>query len=386
MKSRRQGFALVATMLAMLVVGAIVTGGFYAASQESQITKSLGHGDDALSVAETGLNQTMATVLFRSLDSIPLGTTRTNPVAAVSVNSNVRGNYITHITRVSNSLFVFRSDAQVVRGGYVVGGGRSLATMARVRTADFDNQAAVVIYGDLTVGGNSEVDGADQYPTEWVTSGCPPLTGSSAAVLTNPGTTIQTTGTGDINGNISRESLTSGTFNVFGDITWNDLVAMAEKRYPTSQTENPVPNWSGTTCNRSVRSNWGMPLDPTNPCFNYFPIIHVGQDLRISSSNRGQGILLVEGNLEISGGFTFYGIVVVKGQIRITGTGGHINGTAMVFGGGELDSVSAIFGDALLQYSSCSIERAVLNNAAFSRAVPIMHRSWMDLTAIQGGN
>jgi hypothetical protein len=386
MMSRREGFALVATMLAMLVVGAIVTGGFYAASQESQITRSLSHADDALSIAETGMNQEMASTLFRSLDSIAIGTTRTNPSQAVTVNSVVKGNYVTKITRLTTSTFVFQSDAQVIRGGRNVGAGRTLATMARVRTADFDNQAAVVIYSDLRVGGSSEVDGTDQYPVEWTGQDCPPLTGGTAAVVTNPGTTIETMGGGVINGTISRQTLSAGTFTVFGDLTWNDLVAMAEKRYPTDETVNPVAVWSGTSCTTSIRDNWGQPLIITNPCFNYAPIIYAAQDLHISSSNRGQGILLVEGNLDISGGFTFHGVVVVKGRLTITGTGGHINGTAMAYGGGDLDSVSSVMGNALLQYSSCSIDRAVKNNSAFSRAVPIYHRSWMDMTAIKGGN
>lgn len=384
MNSRREGFALVVTMLAMLVVGAIVSGGFYAASQESQITKSLSHAEDAFQIAEAGLNTTMATTSARSLDSIAVNGFRNVGPVNITVNANVRGRYSVRISRVGEEMFVFESTANVLRGGRNVGAERKLASAGRLRHVDFDNQAAVVVYGDLTVGGNSEVDGLDSAPFQWAGEDCPPLTTGTSAVLTNPGTTIATQGSGDIDGPITNAVLNAGTFTVFGDLTWNDLVAMRDKYYPTSQTVNPAPSVSLTVCN-PILNNWGDPLNPVSPCFNYMPIIHVGQNLRISSSGSGQGILLVEGDLEISGGFTFYGVVVVKGEIRITGTGGHINGTAMVFGGGSLDSSSAIYGNALLAYNSCAIERAVLNSQA-QRAVPIRHRSWVDATAVQDGN
>ena len=51
----------------------------------------------------------------------------------------------------------------------------------------------------------------------------------------------------------------------------------------------------------SVATNWGAPTVKTSPCFNYFPIIyHYGRP-QLSGSGAGQGILLVEGNLTVTG-------------------------------------------------------------------------------------
>ena len=387
-QARREGFALAATILAMLVVGAIVTGGFYAASQEGQVARSLSGAEDALYIAETGLNQAMATTNATQYNQILINGSVTRSAVNVSVGSTVIGNYVIKISRVDNYMFLIESTGTQTRGGRYAGASRKVAAMARLRVADFDNQAAVMIYGNLSVGGTSDIDGGDTFPAGWVGQGCTAMSTGTSAVLTNPTTTVTTSGSGSISGPVTRQTLTSGNFTVFGDMTWPELVAMRDIHFAGGGTVGPQPATTGSPlrCNTALIDNWGDPSSPTSPCFNYFPIIYSSGNLRISSSDVGQGILLVDGELDISGGFTFYGVVIVTGEIKMTGTGGHVNGTSMVFGGGQLGSTSSTVGNSLLQYSSCAIERATMNNNALARAVPIHHRSWIDLSAVTGGN
>ncbi|HSL69491.1 MAG TPA: hypothetical protein VK864_04575 [Longimicrobiales bacterium] len=384
LESRREGFALAGTILAMLVVGAVVTGGFYAASQEGQVARSSGSADDAMFLAETGLSRVVAQTTKGQLAALPVNTSINASPITVNSGGTVLGSYVSGITRLSNELFLVRSTGTISRGRYG-GATRTLANVIRFRSMAFDHETAVMVYGGLTVGGNALVDGTDDYPAAWAAEGCTTVS-SSAAVTTNPGTQIKTQGSGDIVGATKRTSLAADSFTVFGDVTWNELVGMREKVYPHNTTVGPDAVFTLTDCIVSAPDNWGSPLIPTNPCFDYAPIIHAEGDLRISSSSTGQGILLVEGDLEISGGFNFYGIAVVLGEVTITGTGGHINGTSMVYGGGNISSTSTTLGDAALLYSSCAIERAILNNESLSRGFPIAHRSWLDLSAIRGGN
>jgi hypothetical protein len=86
----------------------------------------------------------------------------------------------------------------------------------------------------------------------------------------------------------------------------------------------------------------------------------------------GQGILLVEGDLNVQGGFTFYGITVVRGNLKTTGTGGHFNGAVMA-ANVELDDIT-VLGDALIQFSSCAVSRA-LQGASPGR--PFRSRGWL---------
>ena len=138
-------------------------------------------------------------------------------------------------------------------------------------------------------------------------------------------------------------------------------------------------------CTTSNWQNWGEPILVTNPCYTWYPIMHATGDLHISSSGSGQGILLVDGNLDITGGFTFYGVVVVRGELRSTGTGGHINGTVWAYGGGDLGSTSFAAGSSLVQYSSCAIDRAVIGTSKLARGYPVANRSWFDVTNVQNG-
>src|SRR4029079_18254653 len=87
------------------------------------------------------------------------------------------------------------------------------------------------------------------------------------------------------------------------------------------------------TCRTSSNTNWGEPnggVGSVTACFNYFPIIYAPGNLRISGG-RGQGILLVRGDLDLSGGMEFYGPVIVLGNLTSTGTGGHVYGGVMAF-------------------------------------------------------
>ena len=70
-----------------------------------------------------------------------------------------------------------------------------------------------------------------------------------------------------------------------------------------------------------MESNWGAPTDKANACFTYFPILYHYGDLSISGSGAGQGILLVEGNLNVQGRIDFYGPVIATGGVNIRGTG-----------------------------------------------------------------
>lgn len=383
-QARREGFALAATILAMLVVGAIVTGGFYAASQEGQVTRSMAGADDAMYIAETGLNYALGTEGMRSLDSIGINRSRTRSATNVVVSGQTIGNYVVTAYRMNELLYFVQSVGTQTRGGRYAGATRTVGSAVRVRTADFDTESAVVVFGDLDLRGTSDVNGTDTYDSSWTGQGCT-TDPTTSAIVTNPETTITTDRRTTITGPITRETLDAGDFTVFGDLTWNEVASMAVSPYNNlSGTMGPQPYTISGRCDTSRADNWGS-SSPSHVCFNHFPILYARGDLHISSSGYGQGILLVEGDLTISGGFTFNGVVVVLGTIIMTGTGGHVNGTTMAFGGGDFDSVSDLRGDSLLQYSSCSIERAVLNNSSLSRAIPIRHRAWIDLSAVRGG-
>ncbi|MDP3775143.1 MAG: hypothetical protein Q8Q85_12850 [Gemmatimonadales bacterium] len=108
-------------------------------------------------------------------------------------------------------------------------------------------------------------------------------------------------------------------------------------------------------------------------CRNYFPIIYVNGDLKLTGGY-GQGILLVSGDLDVQGGFEFYGPVIIRGSLKTSGTGGHFNGGLMA---ANVDlETSSVLGDAVVTYSSCAIARALQFNAPGRL---LAQRSWAEL-------
>jgi hypothetical protein len=392
LNSRREGFALAGAVLAMLVVGAIVTGGFYAVNQQSQITRSVYFGDLAQYIAETGLEATVGRTNARVMDRMALNEVRTMASAqTVSNGGVVVGNYTTTLTKMTPNLFMVRSTGTVTRGGLASGATRTVANVVRLRVADFDQNTAMMVYGNLEVGGTASVDGDDTYLSGWTADSCA-LSDSSAAVVGQPGSTINAGGSGSIDGDINRRTLVPGDFFVFGDLTWYDVIGMATSRYPPNTVLSQIdPVCVGgascllptSVCNTSDINNWGAPEVPLNKCHNHFPIIYAQGDLQITENGDGQGILLVEGGLRITSQFDFYGIIVVKGVLDVGAGGSTVTGSVLAFGGGNVGNENSLAGNTLIQFSSCAIQRAAYGAQGLSRGVPIKNRSWFDLTSVQ---
>jgi hypothetical protein len=382
MQSRREGFALAGAVLAMVLVGAIVTGGFYAAHQESQVTRSTELGDLAQYIAETGLETIMGTTNATTLDGLTLNV----PWQAATANDvqyggRTVGNFSVTITRVTTMMYVVRSTGTVTvgQGANNTNSSRTISSVMRLRAVDMDNQTAMQVYGDLDVGGTSDISGADTYRSNW--SGCTTTSGS-AAVSAQPGASVTTSGSGNIVGSVRRESYTADNFTVFGDMTWAELVGMASNIYPANANPSPAPSVNAGVCNTADLNNWGAPTNSSHACASHFPIIYTPGNMSISANSAGQGILLVGGDLRIQSQFEFYGPIVVMGTIDFQG-GSNVYGSVFAYGGGVLGADNETAGNMIVQYSSCGIKRAIMGATGLSRGVPIRNRSWMDLTAVQ---
>jgi hypothetical protein len=75
-------------------------------------------------------------------------------------------------------------------------------------------------------------------------------------------------------------------------------------------------NWGTPT-----RSGTGVPITYTGPMNIVYFNLQGTQTLRLAGDSRGAGILLVEGNLEIHGEFTWYGVILATGAVGFTGSG-----------------------------------------------------------------
>lgn len=379
----RDGFALPVAVFALVLVGVLVTGGFYMARQETRIGVASANAQEAFYMAERGLYDVLGNWDPADFANV----TAWSSVTHADTLSN--GHWSVSITPMTQRLFYLDAQGTSTEGGALwAGATRRVGMVVRVIIPTMDPPAALTTQGALKIGGSSMVQGNDSIPAGWGAL-CDSIMTDKPGIMIDDSVNVTTVGSDyEIDGNpaIAEDpNISTATLLDFGELDWDELVAMAQKIYPGNPTiTNTAPDsvMSGASwdCQKSTSSNWGDPLNPGAVCSNYFPIIYASQGLKINSSGVGQGILLVEGDLAVQGGFTFYGPVIVRGELKTSGTGGHFNG-GVIAANVDLSS-STVLGNALVSYSSCAVERALAFNSQLAKARPLANRSWVDLSSI----
>ena len=244
---------------------------------------------------------------------------------------------------------------------------------------------ALTSHGSTKLGGSSMITGADSSIAGW---NCPPGGVAKPGIAIDDSTKISTAGCSNLNCIAGSPKIQqtaaaadTNTYFRFGDLTWKELTAMADPAhsYATGvDVKNIAPvDSAGVKCVKTAASTWGDVRRGSTtpyPCEGFFPIIYARGNLSLSAQSKGQGILLVEGDLAVSGGFEFYGPVIVRGSLKTTGSGGHFNGGVMA-ANVDLEQ-STVLGDAVISYSSCAILKAL---AGSSLPMPVRDRAWVDL-------
>jgi len=389
--SDERGMALAMAVFALVIIGVLVAGAFFSGRLEQRGGANSVLATEAFEAAEGGIAYTISDDQWNitTFNALAIGTDAVQPAVPFATNLQA----VPTVTKLSSSVFLVRSEGQRLSGGNVIAR-RLVGTLVRAVVPDIEIEGALTVYGQLTLGGSADIDGADHLPGGWGGS-CGALEAPVAGVRINQDQ-IQTNGSncnGDppacVGGDPAVEidsSVTPSTFTNFGDVTFDDLAAAANltvsglitNLHPDSLAA-PVGSPVGTPgrCNRASSQNWGEPglagVIIIPPCYDYFPIIYSPSDLHISGG-RGQGILLVRGNLTLSGGVEFFGPVIVLGEVRSTGTGGHVYGGLMARNA-DFDP-SVISGNSVVNYSSCAVARALLGAATVR---PLDARSWAQL-------
>ncbi len=370
--NQERGFALAVSIFALVIIAALITGVFFAARQEMKIGENSLTAQRAFNAADAGINDAIANWKTSVWNGLPTGGTATFsgslPAGTGSWNGTVR--------RLNPQLFF----VQVTGTDKNSMSTRTLGALSRLLIMQMQMKGAITTQGQLKIGGSSLINGVDTNPSGW---GCAAVNDTMPGIATHDSTQITTSGCNNYNcvqgkPRISSDpTITDSTFNKFGDLSWNDLVGMATKIYPSSYgpASDFMPVGSATTCNKTVLDNWGDPMVPASVagCSNYFPIIYVNGDFK-ATGGYGQGILIVNGNLDVQGGWQFFGPVIVKGTITTQGTGGHFNGGVLAANINLEQDV--ILGSAVVTYSSCALFRAMQAN---SPGRWLRQRSWVDL-------
>jgi hypothetical protein len=380
--------ALAIAIFALVVVGALVAGAFFAGVQESRTAENNRRLQKAFGVAESGVNELIAAwdPSVRNVGKVYPTDSQTVPDAIEPGTLPYHtGAFAGNIYKLNGELYlvdISGRDSQSIKSTLKSASARQrMGGLLRIRTVNFGIQGALTTRGGVKLAGNAAVDGRDHIPTEWGAANCDTTGDTTKAGIRSADTSQIVGGDGHTYGTppIKQDTtVKASTFRQFGDIDYNTLAAMANITLPSGNYKTD-PAVNGTTCDKTVLTNWGDGMNRSAPCGNYFPIIHITDSTQSTTINgdQGQGILLVDGDLEIQGSYQFYGIVLIRGSLKTSGGGStdaHFWGAVMA---ANVDlELNTLTGNATLNYSKCAITEALERTGAVSLA---RSRSWIQL-------
>ena len=282
--SNERGMALAVAVFALVVIGALVAGTFFAGRLEQQSGENTLFATQASEAAEAAMAQSLGggltSTTMLALVAGGSGTT----LSSVSLGGSVTGT--PSVRRLTSSVWLLQAVGERDDAGGALLARRSVGQLIRLNQASVKVTAGLTALGKVTVGGNSTVSGIDVTPSQWTTS--PPVDCPAAQDATGVhyNGTLTKQGSSVINGSpASQQDATLTAANMMGGSTFDQLKAMATLTL-TGNISGLAAQTTGNppVCDTSLQNNWGAPTVKTSPCFNYFPIIYHLGDLSISGS------------------------------------------------------------------------------------------------------
>ena len=396
---KQDGFALPVALMAIVVIGALIAGAFFASTQESRVGRNSLAEQRAFAAAENGLAivaDTLSTMYLTS--GMVVGTPRTTVIPLTDATGGTGHTAVdsVRVTKLSSDLVLVTSLGALNSGAAK----RHTSMVLRFALPSFTMPGALTVSGGLTIGGASQISGFDVPPPGWDATLCPPNDGGKAGIATEPGVTIRINGAGceglacvSAPPSVPKQLETAAagdtaTFFVYGNTTWNDLVRsatislVAGTYHPFPDSLAAVAPSAAGRCNTiGLRGpmNWGEPIHSgagsVRPCTSRYPIVYFDGNARLNAGSRGQGILLVNGDLTLSGGFEWAGPIILRGDLKTTGS--NIIRGSVSAANVDLDrETSVASGNPTINYSNCAIQTAI---SSAIKPTPLINRSWVEM-------
>ena len=414
---QRRGFALALALVAIVVIGALIAGAFFASTQDFRVGRNTLIEQRAFAVAEFGLNREIANwdtkrnLPYAGVDGSgkPISGMLTGGIDANNVWVDAGDTARVTITRLSDNSFWVVSEGHASMGNKMLESIRRTSMMVRTAYPTIKTDAAIVTAGSINISGAAKVSGTNTKPSGWGEV-CDSIGGrDTAAVLAGPNATVTIASEKNMPGTYgvirSEGAADSNTYVRFGTETWNSLVKNADITLKADggnvTTETVTLNGVTTTrlkivaaapslsadgtCNIASQSNWGEPWRPTvnrllsevvPACYGHYPIIYSPTGLHLNKQGRGQGILMVNGDLEINGGFEWYGVIIVRDDIKKGNGTAAIYGSVLARNATLTDGGNILNGTQDVSFSKCAVESALRGSAVL---VKVPHRAWAQL-------
>jgi Tfp pilus assembly protein PilX len=368
-----RGIALVIAIVALVVIGAIVAGTFFISTLEQRTSFNTVQTTQAFEAAEAGLQEATANWDVSWNTMAPGASTSWSTTTSLGGSA---ASYRYTVKNLNDQIFLLTSE------GSKDGATQTLASLIRLVTTPVNVGAAVTSGGNSQVGGNAAIDGRDTIPAGWTRSPACPHSPDMAGIRSSG--TIGTNGTPAIYGTPAKVEHDAGVTTDLFQSPFQQLKQQAtlsfaggngQGNYVTFPTTAPTTTGSPAKCNRTDVNNWGEPLRSGTyvpECTSYAPVVYINGNAKFISAGRGQGILLVEGDLSIAGGFQWVGLVIATGEVK-TGNGTSNVTGAILAQNADIGDQTSFSGTPVVSYSKCALDY-VMHLSALGR--PVAGRSW----------
>lgn len=344
----RRGATLPLTILVIAILGVAAAITYSRLSSERRISSDGQAQVDAFVVAQAGLSAYLAGRNGKPADP---GTQDTSFTTLPDGTAQVSLRMLREsTTTLLPAVYIITSRGTATGGkrwdGRTPPAERTVATYALWTPAAFDlNAAYTSISGINKAGGSGEFDGTDACGAN------PAIPGAAVAQGTYSGATAP------INGNPDNTPVSLGTSGPAG--TAKDEVAI---------------DWTGILAGTVLPAEFVYPAWPDADQMLKWPVVRANGDLTLPAD--GNGILIVTGNLTITGSRAWQGVVLVGGTITSNGInairGATVSGLNVKTGSVVLQSQAN--GNKHFQYDSCALTRALGHVGSLQR----VRNGWTD--------
>jgi hypothetical protein len=210
--------------------------------------------------------------------------------------------------------------------GFTADGGHKVLEVELIKSPSYDPPAALYSEGHVHIRGSSVyLNGNDLCGTV-----------NKPGVMTTTATTPPTTESGNPSIDGSPPRVTQASSPRAMSLPLKEMLDYlkgdANLRYAYNQ--NQILTGYSDSWGTPTKGDSTAPMTYTGPMNIVYFNMQGTQTLKLAGDSHGAGILLVEGNLEVHGGFTWYGVILVTGTVGYTG-GGQKNVTGGVMAGGN---------------------------------------------------
>ncbi len=372
-RTPRRGFSLLIVLVltsALLFIAVAFTD---AVVQSLRTTRLGWQGERATHAADVSALGALATWNSESAARLRVGESDT---LAGTSSATLRTGVVR--TRLQARSFVVEGWAES-RDGALRPSTRHIWRAVRLQWPTVPAQAALTVLGNITVGPNAALLGADAQPALWGDECAADARTDPVMALLAGSTSVDSTAV--VAGHGSPIHVLTGPQRTLADsIAADAVLAFIARASSTTndsvlsldavQTTTPAcPLWFG-----DARRTSAAPEE----CTRRWPIViarHPGET-QLTGSIPAQGTLIVMGDLQVHAGVRFAGLILVNGRLTMhapAANAAEVTGALIVRD--TSNSGSTLGGNVVIQSSRCALRLAL---AAAGRAHPVQQHGWTE--------